>query len=127
MDTTTNSLNWFEIPVKDITRARHFYQVAFGIHMNEMEMMGMRMAGFPGENGNGKVSGALVQSENHIPAADGTTVYLNANPDLSPVLERIAREGGQIVLPKTAINPEIGFMAFFIDTEGNRVALHSQS
>ena len=126
MDTTTNSLNWFEIPVRDMARAKHFYQVIFSIHMHEMEMMGMIMAGFPGEPGSGKVSGALVQSENHIPSAEGVVLYLNANPDMSPVLERIAQEGGHIVLPKTLISPEIGFMAFFIDTEGNKVGLHSQ-
>ncbi|MBS1653763.1 MAG: VOC family protein [Bacteroidetes bacterium] len=126
MDTTTNSLNWFEIPVLEMGRAKHFYQVAFSIHMQDMEMMGMRMAMFPGENGSGKVSGALVQSENHTPSQDGVLVYLNANPDMTPVLERIEKEGGHIVLPKTQISPEIGYMAFFIDTEGNKIALHSQ-
>lgn len=127
MDTTTNSLNWFEIPVTDMARAKHFYQLAFSIHMDEMEMMGMKMAGFPGEPGSGKVSGALVQSENHIPSAQGAVIYLNANPDMSPVLERIEQAGGQVLMPKTAITPEIGYMAFFLDTEGNKVALHSQS
>lgn len=126
MDATTNSLNWFEIPVTDMQRARHFYQVALGIHMDETEMMGMKMATFPMENGNGKASGALVQSENHIPSMDGTMVYLNANPDMSPVLERIEEEGGRILMPRTIISPEIGFMAFFMDTEGNKVALHSK-
>ena len=127
MDTTTNSLNWFEIPVRDMARAKHFYQVIFSIHMDEMEMMGMKMAGFPGEPGSGRVSGALVQSENHIPSAEGVVLYLNANPDMNPVLSRIQLEGGQVVLPKTSISPEIGYMAFFIDTEGNKVGLHSQA
>lgn len=126
MDTNTNSLNWFEIPVTDMARAKHFYQVIFSIHMDEMEMMGMKMAGFPGEPGSGKVSGALVQSENHIPSLHGAVIYLNANPDMSPVLERIEQIGAQVIMPKTAISPEIGHMAFFIDTEGNKVALHSQ-
>ena len=125
MDTNTNSLNWFDIPVTDIERAKHFYQVIFGIHMELVDMMGMKMATFPGENGNGKVSGALVQSENHKPSAEGVTIYLNANPDMTPVLERIEAEGCQILMPKTAIAPEIGYMAFFIDTEGNKMALHS--
>jgi uncharacterized protein len=126
MDTTTNSLNWFEIPVTDMHRAKHFYQVLFSFHMDEMEMMGMRMAMFPGENGNGKVSGALVQSDNHKPSMEGTIVYLNANPDMTSVLEKVEMEGGKILMPKTHISPEIGYMAFFADTEGNRVALHSQ-
>ena len=127
MDNTTNSLNWFEIPVTDIGRAKHFYQVAFSIHMEDMNMPGMEMAGFPADMGNGKVSGALVKSEYHKPSVDGVTIYLNANPDMMDVLQRIQSEGGQIVMGKTLITPEIGYMAFFIDSEGNRIALHSQN
>ena len=127
MDTTTNSLNWFEIPVTDMERAKHFYQVAFSMHMNESEMMGMQMAFFPYDNGSGKASGALVKSENHKPAQEGTVVYLNANPSMDQVLERIELEGGKILMPKTQISPEIGYMAFFMDTEGNKLALHSQN
>jgi predicted enzyme related to lactoylglutathione lyase len=53
-------------------------------------------------------------------------LYLNANPDLSPVLGRIPAAGGKVLLPKTQITPEIGYKAVFEDTEGNRLALHSQ-
>ncbi len=127
MDQQTNSINWFEIPVNDMARAKHFYQVAFGIHMQEEDMMGMTMAFFPYESGSGKASGALVKSQYHKPGTEGVLIYLNANPDMVPILERIQSEGGQIIMPKTQITPEIGYMAFFIDTEGNRVALHSQN
>jgi len=127
MDNTTNALNWFEIPVTDMGRAKHFYQVAFSIHMEDMNMPGMEMAGFPMEMGTGKVSGALVKSEYHKPSVDGVTIYLNANPDMTDVLQRIQSEGGQIVMGKTLVTPEIGYMAFFIDSEGNRIALHSQN
>lgn len=126
MNKETNSLNWFEIPVTDMQRAKHFYQVAFGIHMEDMSMPGMEMAGFPMEMGNGKASGALVKSDYSRPSIDGVLIYLNANPDMTDVLDRILSEGGQIVMPKTLITPEIGYMANFIDTEGNRIALHSQ-
>lgn len=126
MNKETNSLNWFEIPVTDLQRAKHFYQVAFGIHMDDMSMPGMEMAGFPMEMGSGKASGALVKSDYSRPSIDGVLIYLNANPDMADVLERILSEGGQIVMPKTLITPEIGYMANFIDTEGNRIALHSQ-
>ncbi len=126
MNKETNSLNWFEIPVTDMQRAKHFYQVAFGIHLDDMSMPGMGMAGFPAEMGNGKASGALVKSEYNKPSAEGVLIYLNANPDMSEVLERIISEGGQVLMPKTLITPEIGYMANFIDTEGNRIALHSQ-
>ncbi len=126
MNKETNSLNWFEIPVTDMQRAKHFYQVAFGIHMEDMSMPGMEMAGFPMEMGSGKASGALVKSDYGRPSIDGVLIYLNANPDMTDVLDRILSEGGQIVMPKTLITPEIGYMANFIDTEGNRIALHSQ-
>ena len=127
MDNTTNALNWFEIPVMDMPRAKHFYQIIFSMHMEEMNMGGMLMAGFPGTEGSGKVSGALVKSDSHKPSADGTVLYLNANPDMATVLSKVAEAGGQILLPKTQISPEIGYMAFILDTEGNKVGLHSQA
>ena len=126
MNKDTNSLNWFEIPVTDMARAKHFYQVAFGIHMDEENMMDIQMAYFPFAPGSGKASGALAKSDFHVPSEYGAVIYLNANPDISEVLERIQSEGGKIVMPKTHINEQIGYMAFFIDTEGNRVGVHAQ-
>jgi len=127
MDSNSNSLNWFEIPVTDMERARHFYQVIFGIHTEQMDLPQMQMAGFPGDAFSGKALGALVKSDMHKPSQEGVVIYLNANPDLSPVLDKVEQEGGKIVLPKTQITEEIGYMAFFIDTEGNKIGLHSQS
>ena len=126
MDATTNSLNWFDIPVSDMGRAKHFYQVLFSMHMHDGNMPGSEMALFPYEPGSGKASGALVKSDFHTPNAEGVVIYLNANPNMDPVLEKIEPMGGKIVMGKTEISPEIGFMAFFIDTEGNRIGLHSQ-
>ncbi len=126
MDSNSNSLNWFEIPVTDMPRARHFYQVIFSIHTEVMDMPRMQMAGFPGDAFSGKALGALVKSDMHIPSQDGVVIYLNANPDLSTVLEKVEQEGGKIVLPKTQITEDIGYMAFFVDTEGNKIGLHSQ-
>jgi len=128
MDKTTNALNWFEIPAADITRAKKFYGTVFGVEMQDMgEMMGMKMVGFPGEQGNGKASGALVQGPMHKPSQDGAVIYLNANPSIKAVLERIESAGGKVVMPATQISPEIGHMAFFIDSEGNKVGLHAQN
>ena len=126
MDSTTNALNWFEIPVTDMARAKHFYQVAFSIHLEDADMQGIQMSMFPYEMEGGKVSGALVKSEYQKPSPDGVTVYLNANPDMTDVLQRIQGEGGQIIMGKTQITHEIGYMAFFIDSEGNKIGLHSQ-
>ncbi len=125
MDATTNSLNWFEISVSDIARAKKFYETVFSVQMDQQEMMGMQMAFFPAENMNGKVSGALVQGPMHKPSAEGAVIYLNGNPDLALALGKIEAAGGQVVMPKTHISEDVGHMAFFMDTEGNRVALHS--
>lgn len=93
--------------------------------MQPQEMMGMQMAFFPSEDMNGKVSGGLVQGPMHKPSADGAKIYLNGNPDLSAALSRVEAAGGKVLMPKTKISDDIGFMAFFTDSEGNNVALHS--
>lgn len=126
MDNKTNSLNWFEIPAMDIARAKKFYEAVFGITMQDMEMMDMKMAFFPWEPGSGKATGSLVQGPMHKPGTDGCVIYLNADPDLSAALGRVEKAGGQVVMPKTAIG-EFGFMAFFVDSEGNRMAMHSNT
>ncbi|MFM9985606.1 MAG: VOC family protein [Flavobacteriales bacterium] len=127
MTSKENSLNWFEISVAEIQRAKKFYETIFAIEMPVQNMMGMEMAYFPSENGNGKASGCLCQSPYHKPSLDGAKIYLNANPDMTNILERVESAGGKITLPKTRISDEIGFMAFFTDSEGNSVALHSQN
>ncbi len=125
MTATENAINWFEIPVSDMDRAKRFYETILDIEMPEETMMGMKMAYFPSDSGNGKVSGSLVQSDDHRPNADGIKIYLNGNPDLAAALSRVPSAGGQVVMPKTKISEEIGYMAFFIDSEGNSMAFHS--
>lgn len=125
MDATVNALNWFEISVNDIARAKKFYETIFSIKMDETEMMGMKMAFFPADGMNGKVGGGLVQGPMHKPSADGAKVYLNANPDMEAVIAKIGQAGGTVAMPKTKISDDIGYMAFFVDTEGNGMALHS--
>jgi predicted enzyme related to lactoylglutathione lyase len=125
MDLTTNALNWFEISVSDIQRAKKFYEEVFGITMEVQDMMGMKMAYFPADMMGGKVGGSLVEGQFHKPSADGAKIYLNANPDLDDALGKVEAAGGQVTMPKTKISDEIGAMAFFMDTEGNAVAMHS--
>lgn len=122
-----NALNWFEIPAADISRAKNFYETIFGINMGEtVEMMGMQMAMFPVNPESGKVGGGLVQSDMHIPSQDGSVLYLNANESgMQNILDRIEGAGGQVVMPRTLIDEQTGYMAFFIDSEGNKVGLHS--
>lgn len=127
MNSNVNTLNWFEISVNNISRAKQFYENVFGIEMELSELMGMKMAYFPAEPGNGKVSGALVEGPMHQPGTDGAKIYLNGNPDLAIALGKVEAAGGKVLLAKTHISPEIGYMAFFMDTEGNAVAMHSNS
>ena len=117
-----NAINWFEIPVSDITRAANFYSKVLSADLPVNEFGGAKMAFFPSD-GDG-VHGALVQGEGYVPSDKGTVVYLNGGDDLAPVLARVKNAGGPIVRDKFSIG-EHGFIAFFKDTEGNQVALHS--
>lgn len=119
-----NAINWFEIPVTDMDRASGFYSKVLGADLHKEEIMGMEMAFLPME-GQG-VGGALCKSEMHKPSADGAILYLNGGGDLSAPLSRVEKAGGKVVMQKTKISDEIGYMAFFFDTEGNKVAFHSQ-
>ena len=126
MDKTTNSLNWFEIPAADINRSQKFYETIFQIEMSPMEMGDSKMAFFPWEAGSGKATGALVEGPMHKPSQSGAIIYLNANPDLNTVIEKVEAAGGKIVTPKFGIG-EFGFSAYIQDTEGNQIALHSNN
>ncbi len=118
-----NTLNWFEIPVTDIGRARTFYQTILDTTMNETELFGTRMAFFPADGNN--VSGAIVQGDDYKPSAEGSLIYLNGGNDLGIALSKVETAGGKVVVPKTQISPEMGYFAIFFDTEGNKLALHS--
>ncbi len=122
-----NAISWFEIPTTDINRAQKFYETIFGISMMAMDLPNIKMRMFPLDDMATQVGGALVESGGfHKPSnTEGPLVYLNANPDVQIVLDRVVNAGGTIVVPKTEISPDYGFMAVFIDTEGNRIALHS--
>lgn len=122
-----NAVSWVEIPASDIERARQFYEAVFTITMEPMTLQnGLEMAMFPVESGG--VGGALCQHEDfYHPGHEGPLVYLSANPDLQQVLDRVEQNGGKIMVSKTRISEEYGFMAVFEDSEGNRVALHSNA
>ena len=124
MDPNENKLNWFEIPVSNMERAKKFYEVLFGIDMHENINPSAHMVFFP-DNMTGKISGALVKSDMHKPGDGGPVIYFNANPDLTNYLIKVEMAGGKIAKPKTHVSQETGSIAFFFDTEGNRIGLHS--
>jgi uncharacterized protein len=122
-----NAISWFEIPTLDLDRAQQFYQTIFDITLIPMDMPNIKMRMFPLNDMATQVGGALVDSGGYHQPSDikGPLIYLNANPDVQLVLDKIEPAGGKILVPKTEISPEYGSMAVFLDTEGNRIALHS--
>ena len=123
----TNAISWFEIPSTNLERVTKFYESIFGVKLNPLDTPNIKMRMFPLDDMMNGVGGAVVDSGGfHRPfATDGPLIYLNGNPDVQNVLDKVEAAGGKIMVPKTEISPEYGFMAVFIDTEGNRIGLHS--
>jgi predicted enzyme related to lactoylglutathione lyase len=122
-----NAISWFEIGATDLARATKFYETIFGLSLIVMDMPNIKMRMFPLDDMMTQVGGAVVDSGGfHKPSAtDGPLIYLNGNPDVQIVLDKVQAAGGNILVPKTEISPDYGFMAVIIDTEGNRIGLHS--
>ena len=119
-----NALNWFEIPVADMTRAQRFYETLLGRSLRREQMGPQTLAVFPYEDGG--VGGALLQSATApAPTTDGAIVYLSAGPSLDVVLARAGELGAKVLLPKLELPRNIGVIAHIVDSEGNRVGLHS--
>ena len=121
-----NAINWFEIPVLDYERAKKFYNTILDLEIMDYHMpdKNMKYGMFPYDMENNGVGGAIVEMAEMKPSTDGSTVYLNGGEDLNIALNKVEAAGGKIFMPKMNID-ENGFIAQFIDTEGNRVALHS--
>ena len=124
--TFKNVVSWFEIPTKDLDRAQKFYEAIFQMKMVPLDLANIKMRMFPVESQE-SIGGALVYNADFYKCSttDGPLVYLNANPDVQNILDRVEAAGGKVLVPKTIISPEYGFMGMFADTEGNRVALHA--
>ncbi|MGE5424278.1 MAG: VOC family protein [Syntrophothermus sp.] len=127
MELKHNVVGWFELPVSDMERAVKFYESVFGFKLRRQEMGELYMAMFPNVEDSFGTSGSLVKNEEYIPSADGILIYFTTpSGDLVKDLEVVKKSGGTILLEKTLISKEIGYMAMFLDTEGNRIALHSR-
>jgi predicted enzyme related to lactoylglutathione lyase len=126
MEEFKSAINWFEIPAMDFERAVRFYSKIFDYEIPTRDMGHIRMGFFQHQPGAG-TGGAVVHGEHYTPSTDGTRVYLNAGTDLRVVLDRVTDAGGIVVMGKTQVSPEIGYIAVIGDTEGNRVYLHSMN
>lgn len=124
----THAINWFEIPVADFDRAKLFYETILGYKMQERQAGNARMAFFQHNMEDEGRGGAIVYDPAfYTPCANGTIVYINCEPDIQKVLDRVIAAGGQILQNKTkvAVTQDLGYWALILDSEGNRVALHS--
>ena len=122
-----NAISWFEIGTTDLNRATKFYETIFNVTLVPLDLDNIKMRMFPLDDMMTQVGGALVDSGGfHKPSGtDGPLIYLNGNPDLQNVLDKVEAAGGKIMMGKTEISPEYGYMAVIFDTEGNRIGLHS--
>ena len=121
-----NAISWFEIPATDLSRAQKFYEEILGINFIEMDLANIKMRIFPIDDAMG-IGGSICDSGGfHKPSAtEGPLIYLNGNPNVQVILDKVEKAGGKILVPKTQISPEFGYMAVILDTEGNRIAFHS--
>ncbi|MDH3245522.1 MAG: VOC family protein [Saprospiraceae bacterium] len=118
-----NLINWFEIPADNFNRAASFYKAILVVDIKTAEMFGTKMGFFPFDGKN--ISGAIVQGDNYKPSSVGILAYLNGEDDLQLMLDKIESSGRKIIVPKTQISPEMGSFATFIDSEGNKMVIHS--
>jgi predicted enzyme related to lactoylglutathione lyase len=118
-----NFITWFEIPAYNHYRSVAFYNYVFSIEITTVELNGFAMGFFPANNG---VTGAIVTGNGCIPSENGPLVYLNGGEDLNNVLYKVNEAGGRVIMEKTFLSETAGYFALFIDSEGNRLALHSK-
>jgi uncharacterized protein len=117
-----NQIVWVDIPVIDLDRAIRFYTAVMGSQVERVDYPGMSIGSFPHKDG--EAAGCLYLSEKVKPSAEGPLVYLNVHGRIDEALEAAQACGGKIVQAKESIGP-FGFRAVILDTEGNRIALHS--
>ena len=118
-----NQIVWCDIPVRDLERAIRFYGAVLGREVKRHDFSGMTVGILP--HNDGEVAGCLLPGQEEKPGKDGVVIYLNANGRLDEAVAAVAANGGSVIKPKHAIGP-FGFRAIVIDSEGNRVALHSE-
>ncbi len=128
MQPNHNVVGWLEVPVNDMERAIRFYETVFDFQLQREQMGSLDMAWFPWvEDGQGSPGSLVCHPEHYKPSENGVLIYFTAfSGDLSHELARVEPAGGRVVQEKTLIAEGYGYMAIFIDSEGNRVALHSR-
>jgi uncharacterized protein len=122
MDNPHNQIVWCDIPAKSLDRAIMFYSAVLGMKIEKQSFPGMEFAAFAHENG---VGGCLFAGQEAQPSAQGPLIYLNCQGRLDEAATAVNTNGGKILQPKHQIGP-YGFRVVVLDSEGNRIALHSR-
>ena len=108
-------------------RAIAFYNSVFGFDLKVNLIGDLQMSFFPNQNGQPGASGALVKHEAHyMPGIMGPVVYFTCT-NCEETLNKVLQAKGTIIQAKKQISEHGGFMGLFVDSEGNRVALHSMA
>jgi len=118
-----NPVNWFEIYVQDMARARAFYEKVFDVQLSKIAGPDIDMWGFPMRQDSFGASGALVRMPGFPSGANSVLVYFSC-ADCAVEAGRAAKAGGRIQKEKMSIG-EDGHIALVVDPEGNMIGLHS--
>jgi predicted enzyme related to lactoylglutathione lyase len=118
-----NPVNWFEIYVQDMTRAKRFYESVFGTTLVKLDTPDIEMWSFPMEVDRFGSGGSLVKMEGFPSGGNSTIIYFNCN-DCAVEAARVADARGSLFKEKMSTG-EYGFIALAFDTEGNMIGLHS--
>jgi uncharacterized protein len=120
-----NPVGWFEIPITDVARAKEFYESLIKVTLNQSEMVGGgKMLMFPFEDIKG-ASGALIKHDMYVPSDKGVVIYFTSpTGNLKKEGEMAVEKGGKVLVPTMAIG-EHGHISVLLDSEGNKVALHT--
>jgi len=123
---THNVVGWFEIPVTDMDRAKKFYEAVFQFEIHVQDFHGTQMGWFPFAEDKPGCAGSLIKQESYEPSENkGVLIYFSAT-DISTELHRVKEAGGEVLQARTLISEDVGYMGLFLDSEGNRIALHSR-
>jgi predicted enzyme related to lactoylglutathione lyase len=120
------TISWFEIPALDLNRATRFYEQVLAVTLNRGDMEFSSLAVFPYDREH-STGGCLMQGPGLRPSTAGAILYLNANPSIQAVLDRVPAAGGKVVLSRTQLPAGMGAFAHFLDSEGNRIGIHADA